>query len=60
MSDMYVCTKSSLKKKQIPRVFSHTWQIKLILILNFVNVVQGTLQLSWNPVRLSNSWFILV
>ncbi len=37
MSDMYVCmhvcTKSFLKPQQIPRVFAHTWRIKLILIL---------------------------
>ncbi len=30
---MHVCTKSFLKTQQSPRVFVHTWRMKLILVL---------------------------
>ncbi len=44
MSDMYVCMYACMyqeflkKAQQIPRVFAHTWRIKLILILTQMKV----------------------
>ncbi len=42
---MYACMYQELLKKpqQIPRVFAHTWRIKLILILILILINSGSL-----------------